>query len=277
MNSNKNIVVIKIVILALLVIGGSSCEKVIFIDLNKANPQMVIEGVVTDQPGPYVVVLSKSGNYFEPSLYFPPVTHALVIITEDKGISDTLREVQDGTYLTSKIIGTSGRTYDMKVVADGNEYDAASTMPEKIKIDSVYATPLKEADGDRGYYVNVMFKDPPQQGNYYCLSLHTNLMISDSITGQRYILYTDKLTNGNEANVRIRSGRKNLFPGDILTVELLSIDDPTYEYYHTVNAILSSDRSPTSLSPANPNTNINNGALGYFAAYTIDSARIALP
>jgi hypothetical protein len=73
----------------------------------------------------------------------------------------------------------------------------------------------------------------------------------DSISGQRYILYDDRLTNGNEADVHIRAGRNNLHPGDALIVELLSIDQATYEYYKTTNNILASDRSPTSLSPAN--------------------------
>jgi hypothetical protein len=42
----------------------SSCEKIVSIDLNKANPHMVIEGIVTDQQTPDSVVLSKSGDYF---------------------------------------------------------------------------------------------------------------------------------------------------------------------------------------------------------------------
>jgi hypothetical protein len=59
-------------------------------------------------------------------------------------------------------------------------------------------------------------------------------------------------------------------------VQLLSIDKPTYDYYRTLDNILTSDRSPTSLSPANPTTNISNGSLGYFTAYAIDSMKIVL-
>jgi hypothetical protein len=254
-----------------------ACQKVVSIDLNKTAPQMVIEGTVTDQRGPYEVLLSKSGNYFEQSLSFSPVPNALVTVADNAGNADTLRAGSDGIYRSSTLTGTPGRTYTLKVVADGKEYDAVSTMPMKVPIDLIYTAPLRESDGDRGYYVYVTFKDPPQPGNYYSLSLHTTTEISDSITGQRYILYSDKLTNGNEANIRIRAGRKNLFPGDTLIVELLSIDESTYNYYTTLNAILSSDRSPTSLSPANPNTNLSNNSLGYFGAFTIDTKSIVLP
>jgi hypothetical protein len=60
-------------------------------------------------------------------------------------------------------------------------------------------------------------------------------------------------------------------------VSLLSIDKATYDYFRTLSNILASDRSPTSLSPANPSTNIHGGALGYFAAYAIDTKKIVLP
>ena len=58
----------------------TGCQKVVSIDLNNANPRLVVEGIVTDQPGPYSVKLSMSGDYFAPSLYFPPVSNALIIL-----------------------------------------------------------------------------------------------------------------------------------------------------------------------------------------------------
>ena len=74
---------------------------------------------------------------------------------------------------------------------------------------------------------------------------------------------------------RIRAGR-NVQKGDTITVELLSIYEAAYDYFNTLRDVLSSYRAATSLSPANPNTNLNNGSLGYFAAYTIDTKRIII-
>jgi len=244
--------------------------------LNKASPHLVIEGVVTDQTGPYSVSLSMTGDYFEPSLYFPTVSGALVILTNDIGIRDTLKELLNGIYESSKLQGTSGRTYSMAVVTGGKEYDATSFMPAKTVIDSLYSLPRRALDGDKGYDIYVMFKDPPELGNYYRINAQSSSLIpSDSIDGKRYRLFTDKLTNGNEMAVRIRAGR-NVNAGDTITIDLLSIDKAAYDYFNTLSNILSSDRSPTSLSPANPITNISGGALGYFAAYTIDSKKIVL-
>src|SRR5512135_2176424 len=94
-----------------LALAHCSCEKVVTIDLNQSNPQMVIEGVVTDQKGPYAVFLSRTGDYFVPSLSFPPVSNALVIISDNLGDRDTLREVTSGRYISSTTEGVPGRTY----------------------------------------------------------------------------------------------------------------------------------------------------------------------
>ncbi len=236
---------------------------------------MVIEGVVTDQAGPDSVLVSKTGDYFTPALTFPQVSNAFVTIFDDRGNGDTLKEASSGLYYSSALQGVPGRTYTLKVTAEGKEYDALSTMPYKVMIDSLYATPLREFDGDRGFTVYVAFKDPPEQGNYYRIKPHVNSLPPDSIGGGRYLLYSDKLTNGNEAVYQIRLGR-NVNAGDTVTVELLSLDKATYDYFNTLKDVLSSDRSPTSLSPANPTTNLSNGSLGYFAAFAIDSKRIIL-
>ena len=71
--------------------------------------------------------------------------------------------------------------------------------------------------------------------------------------------------------------RNHFTTGDTVRVDLLSIDKASYDCFNTLNDILTSDRSPTSLAPANPNTNLTNGALGYFAAYSISSKMVVLP
>ncbi len=259
----------------LLTLGLSACQRVVSIDLNKADPHIVIEGVVTDGPGPYTVSITKTGSYFEPALVFPTVSGATVVLSDNAGTSDTLQETLPGKYVSSHLTGVEGRTYHLSVMAEGKEYDGSSVMPSKVRIDSVYTTVLRAPDGDRGYNIFVQFKDPPVQGNYYRVIVHTNLMPPDSVTGQRYLLVSDKLLNGNEATYQIRA-RRNIDPGDTLTVALLSVDRATYDYYTTLRNILSFDRSPTALAPANPNTNLSNGSLGYFAALTGDSVRVVL-
>ena len=256
----------------------SSCEQVIEVDLNQAGPQVVIEGIVTDQPGPYTVGLTRSGNYFEQSLSFPPVRNAVVMVGDNVGSRDTLKEGAPGTYRSSSVLrGVSGRTYTLSVETGGKGYSAVSTMPQRVAIDSLFAVARRTGRNDPGYDMYVVFRDPPEPGNYYRVNVRLSnpLVPADSIDGKRYRLFSDKLTNGNEAVYRVRA-RHTVVAGDTITVDLLSLDQATYEYYRTLNDILTSDRSPTSLSPANPNSNLSSGSLGYFAAYAIDTKKIVL-
>jgi Domain of unknown function (DUF4249) len=267
--------------LLILAFGISSCQKVISVDLNQTSPQIVIEGLLNDQGGMDSVVINMTGDYFTPSLYFKPVTNAVVLISDNTGNTDTLKEVSSGIYYSTSPTGVPGRTYSLKVVADGKEYDAVSSMPQKVAIDSFYAQPSSNPFGESGYDFYVKFKDPPEPGNYYRIVPHVNSIPADSIIGGRGGIFVtdDEFTNGNEITFRfgIRKDRNNsnnnfnIGPGDTVTVDLLSIDKATYYYLFTLRNIIAADQSPTALSPANPNTNMTNGSLGYFSAYAMDS------
>jgi len=270
--------------LLLLTIGLSSCQKVISVDLNQTSPQIVIEGLVNDQGGMDSVVISMTGDYFTPSLYFEPITNASVEISDNAGDIDTLTGPGMGTYYSSGPIGVPGETYSLKVVANGKEYDAVSTMPQKVTIDSFYEVYSGNLFGESGYDFYVTFKDPPQLGNYYRIIPHLNSVPPDSIRGGRggIFITDDELTNGNEITFRFgirqnrNNGSKKIGPGDTVKVDLLSIDKATYDYLYTLRNIIAADQSPTSLSPANPNTNLTNGSLGYFSAYAMDSKTIII-
>ena len=57
---NPNIkTTLKYVIASLFTVLFTSCEEIIKIDLQDTEPRTVIEAVITDQPGPYIVQLSK--------------------------------------------------------------------------------------------------------------------------------------------------------------------------------------------------------------------------
>ncbi len=262
----------------LLTFGFYSCQKVVSVDLNQSNPQIVIVGLVADQGGTDSVTVDMTGDYFTPTLNFPPVTGATVVISDDAGSADTMREVDNGVYYSTNPQGVPGRTYAMKVIANGKNYEAVSTMPQKVDIDSFYAVKSTGLFGRRSDYdFYVTFKDPPQLGNYYRIVPHADFIPADSLYGDGggIFLYDDEYTTGNEVSYRFRLGG-TIVPGDTIGVDLLCIDRATYEYLRTLRTTIQTDRSPTSLAPANPNTNISNGALGYFSAYTIDSKTLVV-
>jgi hypothetical protein len=238
-------------ILTIFIISG--CQKIINVDLNEAAPRIVIEGLITDRNGPYLVTISKSGSYFNQPV-LPPVEDAVVIITDDVGTIDTLKEAKPGIYYTSLTRGIPGRTYTLKVSSENKEYTGSSTMHNHVSIDSLILikSQSQNIDFDGGNTneihvdVHCFFKDPGEK-NFYRIKVFRN----DTARAENYRL------------------------NDTDMIELFSLDKQTYWYYRTLEDLLHTDPIFGS-TPANPNTNLNNGALGYFGACAISSKTIII-
>ena len=264
---------LQFVLSILSVIVFSGCQKVINVDLNEAAPRIVIEGVINDRRGPYTVMISKSGSYFNQPV-LPPVSGAVVTITDNSGIIDTLKEVNPGGYLTSKTRGIPGRTYTLKVISESQEYSGISTMFSHVNIDSLNLVKAESQQfifggnnqNDTHLEVHCFFRDPDEK-NYYRMRVFRN----DSINTENYRLFDDQYTNGEE--IELRAARATL--GDRFRIELLSLDKQTYEYYRTLEDLLFSNPVFGS-TPANPENNLSNGALGYFGAYAVSSRTLII-
>lgn len=241
----------------------ASCTKVIDIDLNSSNPQMVIEGYISDEQGPYTVKLSKTVNFSDANTY-PSITGALVTISDNKGATDTLSESVAGLYQTNHIKGNPGNTYTLKVVAEGNEYNAVSTMPYKVNLDSIQFDVFKDPDVTGiAYAVVPLFFDPVVFGNNYRFFFAANGKADKS-----YQVTNDNIGNGSINQQPFFSGDVKFREGDTVTVTMLCIDVNTYNYYYTLSQI--SESGPGGgAAPSNPPNNITgNKALGIFSAYT---------
>lgn len=266
-----NALQIILLLISFLVFPG--CQKVINVDLNQATPRIVIEGLINDRRGPYSVTISKSGSYFnQPALPF--VSGASIIITDNTGLNDTLKEVAAGIYITLKTRGLPGRTYTLKVISDNVEYTGTTTMPSHVNIDSLTLvkrdSPRFDFGGnprnDTHFDIHCFFKDPEEK-NFYRIKVFKN----DSTNTESYRLYDDQYTNASETELRVA----NATAGDTFRIELLSIDKQTYGYYRTLEDLLFTNPFFGS-TPANPNNNLNNGALGYFGACAVSSKTIII-
>jgi hypothetical protein len=261
----------RIFILITLVSTLGSCQKEIFIDLNSSDPKIVIEGEVTDMPGPYFVKLSRTVNFSDFN-EFPPIEDAVVILSDDAGNSERLIEFQSGIYMTHDLHGIAGRTYFLSVAIEGETFTAQSTMPGHVPLDAVEVTSSfysSSQDPDFNYLVTPQYLDPAGTGNNYRFVQVVNGRICDSWTVQN-----DNLSDGL-VNKRPIFGRDTeLRPGDTLTVIMQSIDKPVYDYFYSLTE---SSGSGGGATPANPVSNIKGGALGYFSAHSTDSKTVMIP
>ena len=119
-----------------------ACEVPIDVEYEVSVPQIVVDGLITDQPGPHEIILTYSGAYTSGSDgNNPPVSEAIITITDDLGNIEYLRETRPGRYKTSDFyLGTVGRTYVLSITT--KEGNTIESYPEKMlpvpPVDSVY-------------------------------------------------------------------------------------------------------------------------------------------
>ncbi|MFT3750242.1 MAG: DUF4249 domain-containing protein [Agriterribacter sp.] len=255
-------------ILISLVVLFTSCEKVIDINLNDTEKKYVVEAVVTNEPGSAKVLISRTKNFSDDN-QFAGITGAAVTISDDNGNSSILTESSAGVYQSADITGESGKKYTLKVEVDGNVFTAASAMPAKVNMDTLYVAD-EFIFGEVRKLANVEFNDPPGLGQSYRFILYVN----GAKRGGVYIR-NDEYTDGNLTNVRLFSGGdddddKGIKTGDMVRVDMLCIDEAVYKYWYSFETGGATGGSNTA-SPANPVTNIEGGVLGYFSAHTVQT------
>ncbi|WP_051289116.1 DUF4249 domain-containing protein [Chryseobacterium daeguense] len=249
------------------------CEEEIQLPLADESGKIVIEGAVDDAPGPYYVRITKSTKITQIgsgdlSTGYPVVKNAQVILKDNNGQTENLIYYQDGYYITQHFTTKPGDIYTLSVKVDGKEYMATSQMPKKVNLDDLSYKKVSDQYLDR-YLILPVYTDPAEKGNYYKFKLTTR-----RISWVDVILDNDDIGNG-QVNTRYISPVINYSKNDTINVEMQCIDKPVFNYFRALpNVQLNGD--PTGVPPANPVSNISNGALGYFSAYTSDEKQIII-
>ncbi len=275
----------------------SSCEQVVDIEMPEASEKIVIEGFVENGLPPYVYV-TRNSSYFaavnQGSLQRMLVTGATVIVT-DGSVIDTLKPAVDFNvfpflyYLSTKIIGEAGKTYDLKVIAGTDTVIARTTVPKPIAIDSLVFDPNKQYADTLGY-VKFYLQDPPELGNFY--RTFTKTLGLDSLFMHPFAsVLDDKLVNGQYIEYPVYRGFNNslatssgggtpdddeggapgpnlsfLFGiGDTVVVKISTMDAAHYKFWYTIQQQMMSGGNPFA-APTTPYTNIK-GGLGIWGGY----------
>ena len=239
-----------------------SCEKVIDIDLNEANPQLVIVSQLWEGTNDFVVSITETTSYYTPE-EANQVNNALVTIQEDGANAVVLENVGEGKYTAVDFTATAGKTYTLIVEVNGVTNTASSTMLTDIPLDEIASEFVPGMFGqDGGYFVFLAFQDIPVENNYWRIFYKLNGEIQDN--GENLFLFEDSSTNGSYLTFPIWTQLFEL--GDEVEVTLGHMDASMYDYFITLDGI-AGQSAGQSAAPANPNTNWSNGALGYFGAF----------
>jgi hypothetical protein len=256
-------------LLSLLSLGGGlACKKTIQVHLDDAPPRIVIEGEITNQPGPYQVKVSRTVAFSEPN-DFPPVSGATVEVTDsNNSIRYSFTETSPGVY-AGNFTGVPKHSYYMVVDADGQQYTSMSTMPEAVPLDSVSFAVNTDFNGKKALNAVVNFQDPSGVVNYYQFIEHVNGVLVPNT-----FVFEDRLSDGRYIEQPLFNDSSYLRKGDTLQLRMYCVDKNIYNYFFSLIQV-SGNNGFQSGSPDNPITNITGGALGYFSAHTVN--RVKLP
>jgi hypothetical protein len=250
-----------------MLLALTNCEKVIDLDLKTAASQLVIEGNLADDGRPCQVTLNRSTNYTDTN-NFQAVRGATMTLTDNAGGQEVLRESTStpGQYAGATLLGVPGRTYTLRVETGGTAYVATSTLPAPVVPFDRLSTQLS-AVGNRIQAV-VEFNDPAGQPNSYLYRQYRNDQFNDGKKVTQVLRNMGPPNDPNDLN--------KLVSGDSLRVEMQNIDAGVYEYFRTLNLILTTNPA-TATTPANPTSNFSGGVLGYFSAHSRRVRTIKVP
>jgi len=125
-----------------IMLCGSCIDRVDIKIPDNANSQLVVDGIITDAPGPYTVRLSRASRIAEFLNFRKFITVKSVILFDNVGNSELMTEVQTGTYQTKAggIQGVVGRKYAIKIeMQDGQVYESVPDIMNPVgEVDSLY-------------------------------------------------------------------------------------------------------------------------------------------
>lgn len=130
------------VVAGMLIVALWSCEKRYDPEIDRRYEEiLVIDGMITNRPGPYTVLLSSASSVQSPE--FSPLSGYQVVISDDSGNAETLTESDPGEYFTSPggITGVAGRNYRLEIATpQGKRYlSNYEKLKPAVHLDSVYA------------------------------------------------------------------------------------------------------------------------------------------
>lgn len=209
----------------LLLLLTFSCEDVIEINLNEAEPKLVIDASINWYKGTtgsdQSIKLTLTAPYFSNSV--PPATGAQVYIRDANNSTFNFIEFENtGVYLNKEFIPVINTTYTLFINFDGDMYTATETLKSVVPIDFVEQNNTGGFSGEETE-LKAFYTDPVDEENYYFFEF-----ISDIPEIVSLEVYEDEFTNGNQ--IFGFYTEEELSTGDDVIIRNYGISEQFYEY-----------------------------------------------
>jgi hypothetical protein len=202
-----------------------SCEDVIDIDLDTAEPRLVIDASLNwlkDTDGRFQFIkLTLSAPFFDDNI--PPATGAQVIVTDSENNTfNFIEEGNSGVYTNNSFMPSIGRTYYLNILYNNETYTATETLLSVVPIESVEQNNNGGFSGDETE-LKAFYTDPIDIENYYLFEFaSTNGNI------QSLEVYDDEFTDGNR--IFAFYSDQDVNSGDEFIIRNYGVSERFYEF-----------------------------------------------
>lgn len=126
----------------ILILVSAGCVDRINFDLGPASSPLVVNGYITDEPGPYTVEVSRAIESDDRQSVKNRISVKRIILLDNQGFSEQLMEISTGIYQTSPqgIRGKVGNAYSLKIeFLDGSTFESyPDTLYPGGNLENVY-------------------------------------------------------------------------------------------------------------------------------------------
>jgi hypothetical protein len=260
---------IKYSLLIISILAITSCQKVIDVEVEEANENIILDASYNAETELVRVKVSRSAALFSDT-GFPGIEDASIEIETPGGDIFQVPHVGNGVYEFANLTPSFNATYQMRAIIDGENYEASAFLPNPIPLDSLSQEFIEESlFGPQGYVVFMNLSDPGGSNFYRAVRIINGDTLND--LGDQFI-FDNSFSEGNVQTVPFFSSRYE--PSDTVVVQLRSYSEAAYIYFTDLLALAGDGGQ--SAAPANPRPNWNNGALGIFNTYGYDEKTIII-
>lgn len=272
-----------IVVLFLLSLILSACQKEISLELPDYEKKLVVEGFVVNGEHP-TVIISRSIAYLSDINIDTLknnilVNDAVVTVTSSKGDTEVLKYKMSAdspigfAYVADNMVGEFGVDYSLNIEWRGNYYSSKTSVLSPFQLDSVWLA----LHGDSSSTIRIILSDDHSKTDYYHFAVK---VYCDKFTDRQWVTsipvtFDDGTFNGQTFNYEIMRGnpsaiflpemseeesreyfRMTFRPGDTVILRSSAIDYNSYRFWSSAGSDIIFGQNPF-LSPAPIISNIN--------------------
>lgn len=279
----------------------NSCVDQLNVNVDNQQFILVVEGLISTQPGPHIISISKSARYgssFANEGLIKRILDAEVLIRDQKGRVTVLSEFGFGDYLTpAGFRAEIGNSYTLQIIVAGKTYYSTPELVTKApEIDSLIVEYKEFPSNDpfdfvSGVEVYSQLQDNEEQKDYYLWRSNgtykfDGCWISESVIDISIRTLKDQFVNGNSIfslAAFIEDDGKRFKEKYYVKIKQYSISQEAYLFLDLVRKQMEINGDIFDPPPATirgnmiSNDNPDEPVLGYFMASDVSVKPIFIP